>query len=441
MYRNTTQLQLDPTQATAPSESLVPQGASIALILMAAGSSSRFAQSSPKTHAIKKQWLRIGEKPLWLFVADTLSAMYPFVQIRITASEQEASYMQKLCSYEIVIGGETRQESLRNALQGIESEWVLVSDVARAGIVAVARKIISALIVTSLDSSDNAQTQSKQRAASLEKVDSRGNVDCHAAAHAAARNDSKNNAPHAIARNDGKNTLDSISIIIPCFNEKSTITDILQAVQSVQIPYHKEIVIIDDCSTDGTREILATLQPSQENCSLKILYHDKNQGKGAALRTGITQASGDLVLIQDADLEYDPSEYPKLLAPFEKGVADVVFGSRFVSGESHRVLYFWHRMGNGLLTLLSNMMTNLNLTDMETCYKVFKREIIQSISIEENRFGFEPEITAKIAKIKGIRIYEVGISYYGRTYEEGKKIGIKDGFRALWAIVKYRFKG
>ena len=189
MYRNTTQLQLDPTQATAPSESLVPQGASIALVLMAAGSSSRFAQSSPKTHAIKKQWLRIGEKPLWLFVADTLSAMYPFVQIRITASEQEASYMQKLCSYEIVIGGETRQESLRNALQGIESEWVLVSDVARAGIVAVARKIISALIVTSLDSSHNAQTQSKQRAASLEKVDSRGNVDCHAAATAAARND------------------------------------------------------------------------------------------------------------------------------------------------------------------------------------------------------------------------------------------------------------
>ncbi|BDB67219.1 glycosyl transferase [Helicobacter cinaedi] len=235
-------------------------------------------------------------------------------------------------------------------------------------------------------------------------------------------------------------TFHTLSIIIPCFNEKSTILDILQVVQDVQIPYHKEIIIVDDCSSDGTRKILSTLQSNQENCSIKVLYHEKNQGKGAALRSGITEASGDIVLIQDADLEYDPNEYPKLLAPFEKGVADVVFGSRFVSGESHRVLYFWHRMANGLLTLLSNMMTNLNLTDMETCYKVFKREIIQRITIEENRFGFEPEITAKIAKIKGIRIYEVGISYYGRTYEEGKKIGIKDGFRALWAIVKYRFK-
>ena len=179
--------------------------------------------------------------------------------------------------------------------------------------------------------------------------------------------------------------------------------------------------------------------PNSLGTTLKVIYHEVNKGKGAALRSGLAKATGDIVLIQDADLEYDPKEYPKLLAPIEKGVADVVFGSRFASGDSHRVLYFWHRMANGLLTLLSNMMTNLNLTDMETCYKVFKREVIQGITIQEDRFGFEPEITAKIAKIKGIRIYEVGISYYGRTYEEGKKIGLKDGFRALWAIMKYRF--
>lgn len=239
-------------------------------------------------------------------------------------------------------------------------------------------------------------------------------------------------------------TIPTLSIIIPCFNEKPTIAHILQVVENVEIPYYKEIIIIDDYSQDGTKEILKnleTLSPVSSESTLKILYHQHNLGKGAALRTGIKHATGEIVLIQDADLEYDPNEYPKLLAPFERGVADVVFGSRFASGDSHRVLYFWHRIANGILTLLSNMMTNLNLTDMETCYKVFRREIIQSIEIEENRFGFEPEITAKIAKIKGIRIYEVGISYYGRTYEEGKKIGLKDGLRALWAIIKYRFKG
>lgn len=252
----------------------------------------------------------------------------------------------------------------------------------------------------------------------------------------------------------------TLSIIIPCFNEKHTIAHIVEVVRNVPLPYHKEIIIVDDASTDGTSELLREWEAQMKNAAraqeasfqvldskhpqdstLTILYHEKNQGKGAALRTGIAHANGEIVLIQDADLEYDPNEYPKLLAPFEKGVADVVFGSRFVSGDSHRVLYFWHRMANGILTLLSNMMTNLNLTDMETCYKVFKREIIQSITIEENRFGFEPEITAKIAKIKGVRVYEVGISYYGRTYEEGKKIGLKDGFRALWAIVKYKVKG
>jgi glycosyltransferase involved in cell wall biosynthesis len=227
-----------------------------------------------------------------------------------------------------------------------------------------------------------------------------------------------------------------LSVVIPCYNESATIKTIVEAVR--QSPYpDKEIIIVDDCSRDGTRDILRN---ELSNLVDKILYHDRNQGKGAALRTGIQAATGDLVIIQDADLEYDPNEYARLVEPIISNRADVVFGSRFLGGEPHRVLYFWHRVGNGVLTLMSNMFTNLNLTDMETCYKVFRREVIQGIKIEENRFGFEPEVTAKIAKLKELRIYEVGISYYGRTYAEGKKIGWRDGFRALWCIVKYNLK-
>jgi len=225
-----------------------------------------------------------------------------------------------------------------------------------------------------------------------------------------------------------------LSVIIPCYNEKGTIKKLLEAVKNS--PYeNKEIIIIDDASTDGTTDILRKeVEPSGDAV---VFYHSKNQGKGAAIRTGIKAAKGDLVIIQDADLEYSPMEYPKLVQPILDGKADIVFGSRFSGGDTHRVVYFWHRVGNGILTLMANMLTNLNLTDMETCYKLFKREIIQNIDIEENRFGFEPEIVSKVAKIKGIRIYEVGISYYGRAYEEGKKIGWKDGFRAIWALIKY----
>ncbi|MFZ3323174.1 MAG: glycosyltransferase family 2 protein [Usitatibacter sp.] len=223
-----------------------------------------------------------------------------------------------------------------------------------------------------------------------------------------------------------------LSIVIPCYNELATIEQILDAVRASPWP-DQEIIVVDDFSADGTRALLEGKLRTKVD---RLVLHDRNQGKGAALRTGIAHATGDLVIIQDADLEYDPQQYPRILAPIVEGRADVVFGSRFMGAEPHRVLYFWHRMGNGLLTLLSNMFTNLNLTDMETCYKAFRREIIQKIEIEEDRFGFEPEITAKVARM-GCRIFEVGISYYGRTYAEGKKISYKDGFRAIYCVVKY----
>ena len=223
-----------------------------------------------------------------------------------------------------------------------------------------------------------------------------------------------------------------LSIVIPCFNEVATIRTVVDRVRAAPVA-EKEIIIVDDCSHDGTTELLRTeITPLVD----RIIYHPINCGKGAALRTGFAAATGDVVVVQDADLEYDPNEYPKLLRPLLEGRADVVFGSRFSGGDAHRVVYFWHMVGNKFLTLLSNMATNLNLTDMETCYKVFRREILQKITIEENRFGFEPEITAKVARLNCV-IYEVGISYYGRTYAEGKKIGWRDGVRALYAILKY----
>ena len=226
-----------------------------------------------------------------------------------------------------------------------------------------------------------------------------------------------------------------VSIVIPCFNEANTIEYLVQAVLSAPLT-NREIIIVDDYSTDSTREILRT---KIDGLVDKIVYHESNQGKGAALRTGFSNVTGDVVIIQDADLEYNPQEYPELLKPILDGKADVVYGSRFQGGQAHRVIYFWHYKGNQFLTLLSNMFTNLNLTDMETCYKVFRIDIIKKIKIQENRFGFEPEITAKIAQL-GCRIYEVGISYSGRTYDEGKKISWKDGLRAIWYILKYNFK-
>jgi len=227
-----------------------------------------------------------------------------------------------------------------------------------------------------------------------------------------------------------------ISVVIPCYNEEQTVLQIVKKVQGVLVDNEYEIIIIDDLSTDNTKKVIDSIIVNDN--AVKAVYHDKNMGKGAALRSGFNRSSGDVIIIQDADLEYDPNEYIKLLNPIMTGKADVVYGSRFKSGAEVRVLYYWHRLGNLFLTLLSNIFTNLNLTDMETCYKVFRKEILEQIIIEEDRFGFEPEITAKIAKIRPrIRIYEVGISYYGRTYEEGKKITWKDGIRAIYAILKY----
>lgn len=227
-----------------------------------------------------------------------------------------------------------------------------------------------------------------------------------------------------------------LSIVMPVYNEKNTLFEIIRRVLDAPVEIDREIVLVDDCSQDGTLDLYPQLEHKFPNARIRVVKHTANQGKGAALRTGFAEARGEILLVQDADLEYDPREYPKLLRPILDGRADVVYGSRFVGGEEHRVLYFWHYLGNKFLTLLSNMFTNLNLTDMETCYKVFRREVIQGITIESKRFGVEPEITAKVAKGKW-RIFEVPISYYGRTYEEGKKITWRDGVRAVFTIIKF----
>jgi glycosyltransferase involved in cell wall biosynthesis len=228
-----------------------------------------------------------------------------------------------------------------------------------------------------------------------------------------------------------------ISVVMPCFNEVDTIEAIIEKVLSIKLSSERELVIVDDFSTDGTRDLLKGLDDHPE---VRMVFHENNRGKGAALRTGFATASGDIIIVQDADLEYDPIEYPKLLKPILDGNADVVFGSRFIGSDSHRVLYFWHYLGNKFLTLLSNMFTNHNLTDMEVGYKVFRRSVLDQIELKEERFGFEPEITAKVARLR-VPIYEVGISYYGRTYAEGKKINWRDGFRAIYVILKYGLFG
>jgi glycosyltransferase involved in cell wall biosynthesis len=235
----------------------------------------------------------------------------------------------------------------------------------------------------------------------------------------------------------------TLSIVIPAYNEGRTIHFILDKVKAVKLigGLEKEVIIVNDCSKDDTEEAIMRYQAANPDLHIQYFKHEVNQGKGAALHTGIRIATGDMVIIQDADLEYDPEEYNILVKPILDDFADVVYGSRFMGGRPHRILFFWHTLGNKFLTFLSNAMTNLNLTDMETCYKVFKRETIQSLPLREKRFGFEPEVTARVSRIPKIRIYEVGISYYGRTYEEGKKIGWKDGFRAIYCIVKYNFFG